>query len=159
MLARQLDAYDVTNVGAAGTFVVREPGGSRSGFPAEPRRKLPFEVDAAFCEGTDLIRLESDHPFRSEPREQSLSLYPIRGRHTVSLTIRRLMEQFQSILNRHRLPTGRQNLSHTHMTFVVGPWASRASRLRALRLVEKSWRPRLAHRCRPTRTWAAPANR
>lgn len=71
MLARELNAYDVVNVGAAGTLVVREPG-SRSGFLAELRRKLPFEVEVAFCEGSDLIKLERDDPFGSEPRRADL---------------------------------------------------------------------------------------
>jgi len=65
-LARELSAYDVVNVGAAGTFVVRRPG-SRIRFLDELRRKLPFESKIAFCDGDDLIRLESEDPFRNEP--------------------------------------------------------------------------------------------
>jgi len=66
MLARELRAYDVVNVGAAGTLVVRQPG-SRAKFLAELRRKLPFEATVAFCDGKDLIRLETENPFRNEP--------------------------------------------------------------------------------------------
>jgi hypothetical protein len=66
MLARDLAAYDVVNVGAAGTLVVRKPG-SRTKFLAELRRKLPFEAEVAFCEGRDLIRLEMENPFGAEP--------------------------------------------------------------------------------------------
>jgi hypothetical protein len=40
MLAKQLGAYDVVNVGAAGTFVVRKPG-PRATFLAELHKKLP----------------------------------------------------------------------------------------------------------------------
>ena len=66
MLAREMGAYDVVNVGAAGTLVVRKPR-FRAKFLAELRRKLPFEAKIAFCEGSDLLRLESENPFGSEP--------------------------------------------------------------------------------------------
>jgi len=65
LLAKQLGAYEVMNVGAAGTLVVRKPG-SRAKFLAQLRRKLPFEAKIAFCEGKDLVRLEKENPFRSE---------------------------------------------------------------------------------------------
>jgi uncharacterized protein (DUF1697 family) len=66
ILARELGAYDVVNIGAAGTLVVQKPG-SRTKFLAELRRKLPFEAEVAFCAGSDLIRLEMDNPFGAEP--------------------------------------------------------------------------------------------
>jgi uncharacterized protein (DUF1697 family) len=66
ILARELSRYDVVNVGAAGTFVVRKPG-SRSEFRAELLRKLPFEAEVVLCDGRDLIRLEIENPFGTEP--------------------------------------------------------------------------------------------
>ena len=66
VLAKELAAYDTVNVGAAGTLVVRKPG-SRTKFLAELRRKLPFEATIALCDGGDLIRLEMDNPFGTEP--------------------------------------------------------------------------------------------
>ena len=66
LLARELSDYDVVNVGAAGTFVVRKPG-SPAKFRAALLRKLPFEADVALCEGRDLIRLEAENPFEAEP--------------------------------------------------------------------------------------------
>ena len=66
MLARDLAAYDVVNVGAAGTLVVRKPG-SRSKFLAELRQKMPFEAEVAFCDASDLIGLEMENPFGGEP--------------------------------------------------------------------------------------------
>lgn len=66
MLARELRAYDVVNVGAAGTFVVRKPG-SRAKFLAELAQKLPFQAQVAFCNGSDLLRLGKQNPFRAEP--------------------------------------------------------------------------------------------
>lgn len=66
ILAQELRAFDVVNVGAAGTFVVRKPG-SRAKFRAALRRKLPFETEVVLCDGRDLMRLESENPFVTEP--------------------------------------------------------------------------------------------
>lgn len=65
VLARELSAYDVVNVGAAGTLIVRKPG-ARLKFLAELRQKLPFEAELAFCDGSDLVRLEMENPFGPE---------------------------------------------------------------------------------------------
>jgi uncharacterized protein (DUF1697 family) len=66
ILARELSDYDVVNVGAAGTFVVRKPG-SRAKFRAALLRKLPFEAEVVVCDGRDLIRLEMENPFGTAP--------------------------------------------------------------------------------------------
>jgi uncharacterized protein (DUF1697 family) len=66
ILARELSRYDVLNVGAAGTFVVRKPG-SRAKFRAALLRKLPFEAEIVLCEGRDLMRLEMENPFGTQP--------------------------------------------------------------------------------------------
>ena len=66
ILAKELSDYDVVNVGAAGTFVVRRPG-SRAKFRAELVRKLPFETEVVLCDGRDLMRLEMEHPYGTEP--------------------------------------------------------------------------------------------
>ncbi len=68
VLARDLAVHDVVNVGAAGTLVVRKPG-SRTKFLAELRRKLPFEAEVAFCDGSDLVRLEMENPFGAVPSQ------------------------------------------------------------------------------------------
>ena len=67
VLAKELSDYDVVNVGAAGTFVVRKPG-SRARFRAELLRRMPFEADVALCDGRDLVRLETENPFGAEPQ-------------------------------------------------------------------------------------------
>ncbi len=66
ILAQELSDYDVVNVGAAGTFVVRKPG-SRAKLRAEVLRKLPFEAEVMLCDGRDLIRLVMENPFGPEP--------------------------------------------------------------------------------------------
>jgi len=65
VLARELSAYGVVNVGAAGTFVVRKPGPPAK-FRAELLRKLPFKAEVVLCDGRDLIRLEMENPFGTE---------------------------------------------------------------------------------------------
>lgn len=64
VLAKQLAVYDVVNIGAAGTFVVRKPG-TMSKFRAELLRRLPVESAIVICEGRELLRLESENPFSS----------------------------------------------------------------------------------------------
>lgn len=66
VLARELSEYDVVNVGAAGTFIVRKPQ-SGANFRAALRPKLPFEADVMLCDGRDLLRLETANPFGTQP--------------------------------------------------------------------------------------------
>jgi uncharacterized protein (DUF1697 family) len=90
LLAKALSAYDAVNVGAAGTLVIRKPG-LRAKFLAELRRKAPFDATIAVCDGNDLIELESDNPFGSEPPPAEVvpfvSILSEAGRRRVSLPI------------------------------------------------------------------------
>lgn len=65
VVARELSGFDVVNVGAAGTFVVRKPG-SRAQFRAALLRALPFDTEIVLCDGGDLLRLEAENPFSAE---------------------------------------------------------------------------------------------
>lgn len=65
VLAAELSRYDVVNVGATGTFIVRKPG-SRAKFRSELQRKLAFEAEVFLCDGRDFLRMEIDNPFRFE---------------------------------------------------------------------------------------------
>jgi uncharacterized protein (DUF1697 family) len=91
LLAKELSAYDVVNVGAAGTFVVRKPG-SRARFIAALRRKLPFETLVVVCDGRDFMRLETEHPFGPKPPPAGVvrfvSIMPKAGRVDTPLPIR-----------------------------------------------------------------------
>ncbi len=62
VLAKEMVDHGVVNVGAAGTFVVRNPG-PRATLRAELLRRLPFEAEVMFCDGRDLLRLETEDPF------------------------------------------------------------------------------------------------
>ena len=92
VLAKELTDHDVVNVGAAGTFVVRNPG-PRAAFRAELHRRMPFEAEIAFCEGRDLLRVEAENPFGRETARPDLVRFvsvlsrPGRARPAVPLTI------------------------------------------------------------------------
>lgn len=83
VLAQQLSHYDVVNVGAAGTFVVRKPG-SAARFRAALLRKLPFEAKVVLCNARDLLRLEAENPFGTKPARPDIvrfvSILPKAGR-------------------------------------------------------------------------------
>jgi uncharacterized protein (DUF1697 family) len=63
VLATQLSDYDVVNIGAAGTFVVRKPAGETK-LRREFKSRLPFDAEIMICEGQDVIDLASPDRFR-----------------------------------------------------------------------------------------------
>ena len=72
-IAKQLARFDIVNIGAVGTFVVRE-GVSESALRAAIARKLPFKCEIMICPARDIIKLSSKDPFsqqrsRQEPRD------------------------------------------------------------------------------------------
>jgi uncharacterized protein (DUF1697 family) len=66
MLAQQLKHFDVVNIGAAGTFVVRAPT-SQTRLRAELSRRLPFETSIIICKGQDLLDVAKCKPFGDAP--------------------------------------------------------------------------------------------
>jgi len=90
ILAQELADYDVVNVGAAGTFVVRKPG-SPAKFRADLRRRLPFVAEIIICDGRDVSRLELDSPFEKAPTPPDItrfvSVLPKAGRLHTALPI------------------------------------------------------------------------
>lgn len=66
VVAQELRRFDVVNVGAAGTFVVRKPV-SEARFRAELVRCLPFDTHVMICSGGELLRLASSNPLAGQP--------------------------------------------------------------------------------------------
>jgi uncharacterized protein (DUF1697 family) len=64
-LATQLQRFDVVNVGAAGTFIVRKTV-SRTRLRAAIARRLPFQADIMICDGREILRFVDDNPFGDE---------------------------------------------------------------------------------------------
>jgi uncharacterized protein (DUF1697 family) len=80
LLASELSDYGVVNVGATGILIVRKPV-SRAKFRAELLRRLPFQAEMIFCNSRDLIRLESENPFKTEPsHSDTVSFVSIRSK-------------------------------------------------------------------------------
>ena len=66
ILAKELEQFDVVNVGAAGTFVVRGPV-TRSQLRDEFRRRLPFEAEILIADSRDFVRIAAEDPFEDQP--------------------------------------------------------------------------------------------
>ena len=66
LLAGDLGRFDVVNIGAAGTFVVRKPG-VREDLRTALRARLPAGTQTVFCEGRALLRLEAMIPLDAPP--------------------------------------------------------------------------------------------
>ena len=71
VLAKQLAALDVVNVGAAGTYVVRKPI-AQTKLRAELLKRLPFEAVVIICRGSEVIGLVREQPFPDGPAYQGL---------------------------------------------------------------------------------------
>jgi len=65
-LAQQLAHLGVVNIGAAGTFVVRETV-TRTTLRAELERRLPFSTEIMICEGREVRALLDTDLFPGEP--------------------------------------------------------------------------------------------
>src|SRR5687768_13588977 len=83
ILAEQLKHYDVVNIGAAGTFVIRKRT-SQARLRADLQRRLPFEAEVMICEGNELIRAASTDRFAGQPIRSDfvrfVSIFPKRPR-------------------------------------------------------------------------------
>jgi hypothetical protein len=66
VLAQQLQHLDAVNVGAAGTFVIRQPPG-RKELHAEIARRIPFDAEIVICKGADIVTLTSGAFFSRYP--------------------------------------------------------------------------------------------
>jgi uncharacterized protein (DUF1697 family) len=65
-IAKQLSRFDVVNIGAVGTFVVREDV-SESTLRAAIAKKLPFKCEIMICPARDIIKLAANDPFSRQP--------------------------------------------------------------------------------------------
>ena len=74
VLARELSDFDVVNVGAAGTFVIRKTI-SQAMVRAELLRRLPFTAEFMICQSRDVIDLASGEPFANEPSGKDVSRF------------------------------------------------------------------------------------
>ena len=65
-LTRQLEHLDAVNIGAAGTFVIRQPI-TRTQLRAELARRLPFVAEIMICQGREIVGMISRNHFADQP--------------------------------------------------------------------------------------------
>jgi uncharacterized protein (DUF1697 family) len=70
-LVAGLKDLGAVNIGAAGTLVIRRPV-TRTQLRAELSKRLPFEAEIMICEGREIARLVSHHPFAEEPARRDV---------------------------------------------------------------------------------------
>src|SRR5436190_12733302 len=74
LIAKQLSKFGVVNIGAVGTFVVREK-------VREPvlrnaiAKKLPFQCEIMICPARDIIKLASKDPFSRQPSDENITRF------------------------------------------------------------------------------------
>lgn len=124
VLAKALGRFDVVNVGAAGTFVVRKPG-SRNAFRAALKAKLPFGSLVAMCEGRELVALAREHfsDVRAPTRDPVRFVSLLAGKSRVRPALPRTIPATGEWLVRIDALTGR---------FVVGEYRRRMRTIAAL---------------------------
>jgi uncharacterized protein (DUF1697 family) len=65
LIAKQLARFDIVNIGAVGTFVVREDV-SESALRVAIARKLPFKCEIMICPAKQIVDLSKENPFKNE---------------------------------------------------------------------------------------------
>jgi uncharacterized protein (DUF1697 family) len=73
-IARQLSRLGVINVGAVGTFVVREDV-SEPALRSAIAKRLPFKCEIMICPARDIIKLASKDPFPKQPSDPNITRF------------------------------------------------------------------------------------
>lgn len=73
-IAKQLARFGVINIGAVGTFVVRE-NVSESSLRAAIAKKLPFKCEIMICPAPDIIKLALRNPFLEQPSGPNITRF------------------------------------------------------------------------------------
>ena len=73
-IAKELSKFDVVNIGAVGTFVVRKEV-SDSTLRDAIARKLPFKIDIMICPARDILKLAAKDPFKGQPSGPTITRF------------------------------------------------------------------------------------
>ena len=65
-LTKQLKNLDAVNIGAAGTFVIRQPV-TQAQLREELASRLPFDTEIMICQGREIARLMNRNYFADQP--------------------------------------------------------------------------------------------
>src|SRR5213075_1865683 len=74
LIAKQLAKFGFVNVGAVGTFVVREDV-TESTLRSAIAKKLPFKCEIMICPARDIIKLASKDPFSRQPSGPNITRF------------------------------------------------------------------------------------
>lgn len=74
VIASQLSRFGVINIGAVGTFVVREDV-SESALRSAIAKKLPFKCEIMTCPARDIIKLAATNPFTGQPSGEKITRF------------------------------------------------------------------------------------
>ena len=74
LIAKELAKFGVVNIGAVGTFVVREDV-SESALRTAIAKKLPFKCEIMICPARDLIKLASKDLFAQQPSGPNITQF------------------------------------------------------------------------------------
>jgi len=74
VIASQLSRFGVINIGAVGTFVVREDV-SESALCAAIAKQLPFKCEIMICPARDIIKLAAKNPFTGQPSDEKITQF------------------------------------------------------------------------------------
>lgn len=73
-IAKELVRFDVVNIGAVGTFVVRKAV-AESTLRSAIARQLPFKCDIMICPSSDILKLASKDPFDGQPSGPNITRF------------------------------------------------------------------------------------
>jgi uncharacterized protein (DUF1697 family) len=74
LIAKELAKFDVVNIGAVGTFVVRG-NVSESALSAAFARQLPFKCEIMICPARDILKLAATDPFAKYPSAPNITRF------------------------------------------------------------------------------------
>src|SRR4051812_2426661 len=74
VIANQLSKLGVINIGAVGTFVVRE-NVSESALRSAIGKQLPFKCEIMICPAHDIIKLAAKNPFVGQPAGENITRF------------------------------------------------------------------------------------
>ena len=73
-IAKKLAKFDVVNIGAVGTFVVRKET-TESALRAAIARQLPFKIDVMICSAREILKLAAKDPFAGQPSSPTITRF------------------------------------------------------------------------------------
>jgi uncharacterized protein (DUF1697 family) len=120
---------DVVDVGAAGTFVVRNRI-SQAKLRVELLRRLPFETEVVICNGDDVLDLASGNPFAHQPSGPELV-------HFVSILSKRGQPLASTPMNLPSIGKWSLKILATKDRFVLGLYRREMKTLRYLGQLDK----------------------